>query len=118
MMAARRMLDTDEETLLYAWRGGDRTAGDRLMRLHYAPIRRFFQLRAADVADDLTQRTFLASTEARDRIAVTREYRAAAMCARRVRSPVHPSPRPGYQRTSGGWTRERQRDETEQARDQ
>lgn len=71
MMAARPMLDTDEEALLYAWRGGDRAAGDRLMRLHYAPIRRFFQLRAADVADDLTQRTFLACTEARDRIAVT-----------------------------------------------
>jgi RNA polymerase sigma factor (sigma-70 family) len=65
------MNETDEEELLYAWRGGDRAAGDRLMRRYYAPIRRFFQLRAADVADDLTQRTFLACTEARDRIAVT-----------------------------------------------
>lgn len=69
--AMRRMGEIDEAELLYAWRRGDRDAGDRLMRLHYASIRRFFQLRAADAADDLTQRTFLACTEARDRIAVT-----------------------------------------------
>jgi RNA polymerase sigma factor (sigma-70 family) len=61
---------TDED-LLYAWRAGDRVAGDQLMRTHYAAIRRFFQLRAADVADDLTQRTFLACTEGRERVTVT-----------------------------------------------
>jgi RNA polymerase sigma factor (sigma-70 family) len=63
--------DADEIQLLYAWRGGDRGAGDQLMRRHYAGIRRFFQLRAADVADDLTQRTFLACTEGAERVAVT-----------------------------------------------
>ncbi len=65
------MAETGDESLLYAWRTGDRVAGDRLMRLYYAPIRRFFQLRAADVADDLTQRTFLACTEGRERVAGT-----------------------------------------------
>jgi RNA polymerase sigma-70 factor (ECF subfamily) len=63
--------DGEDAEMLYAWRAGDRTAGDRLMRLYYAPIHRFFQLRAADVADDLTQRTFLACTEGRERVAVT-----------------------------------------------
>jgi RNA polymerase sigma-70 factor (ECF subfamily) len=65
------MPDTGEDELLYAWRAGDRAAGDQLMRLYYASIRRFFQLRAADVADDLTQRTFLACTEGRERVTVT-----------------------------------------------
>lgn len=57
--------------LLTAWRDGDRSAGDLLMRRHYPAIRRFFQLRAAPVADDLTQRTFLACTEGRERVEVT-----------------------------------------------
>ena len=65
------MPETGEDELLYAWRAGDRAAGDQLMRLYYVSIRRFFQLRAADVADDLTQRTFLACTEGRERVAVT-----------------------------------------------
>ncbi len=64
-------MEDAEAELLYAWRAGDRTAGDQLLRLHYESIKRFFQLRAADVADDLTQRTFLACTEGRERVEVT-----------------------------------------------
>lgn len=63
--------DDPEQRLLAAWRAGDRHAGDQLMRRYYAPIRRFFQLRAAAVADDLTQRTLLACTEGRERVSVT-----------------------------------------------
>ena len=58
-----------ELALLYAWRGGDRRAGDELMRAYYPQVLGFFRLRAPEVADDLTQRTFLACTEGRDRVA-------------------------------------------------
>ncbi len=54
--------------LLYAWRDGDRAAGDELLRTHYPQVLGFFRLRVPAVAEDLTQRTFLACTEARDRV--------------------------------------------------
>ncbi|MCA9653666.1 MAG: sigma-70 family RNA polymerase sigma factor [Myxococcales bacterium] len=66
----------DEEiALLYAWRSGDRGAGDRLMRLYYARVLSFFRMRAASVADDLTQRTFLACTESKEHVR-TSSFRA------------------------------------------
>ena len=54
--------------LLYRWRAGDRAAGDQLVREYYPQISRFFSLRCPEVADDLTQRVFLALTEARERV--------------------------------------------------
>lgn len=66
------MPEEDEEiALLYAWRAGDRTAGDRLMRQYYSRVLGFFRLRAAIAADDLTQRTFLACTESKERLRTT-----------------------------------------------
>ncbi len=59
---------SDDIELLYAWRAGDRAAGDRLTRAYYPHVVGFFRLRAAEAADDLTQRTFLACTEALDRV--------------------------------------------------
>lgn len=59
---------TREVSLLYAWREGDRSAGDELMRTYYPQVMGFFRLRVPTAADDLTQRTFLACTEARDRV--------------------------------------------------
>jgi RNA polymerase sigma factor (sigma-70 family) len=59
---------SDDLDLLYAWRAGDRAAGDRLMRTYYPQVLGFFRLRVAEAADDLTQRTFLACTEALDRV--------------------------------------------------
>ncbi|MCX4245113.1 RNA polymerase sigma factor [Paraliomyxa miuraensis] len=65
----------DEEdhdiALLYAWRSGDRAAGDRLTRQYYERVRGFFRLRVPMVADDLTQRTFLACTESMERVRTT-----------------------------------------------
>lgn len=61
----------DEIALLYAWRSGDRDAGDRLLRVYYPKVLGFFRLRLPTAADDLTQRTFLACTEARDRVAAS-----------------------------------------------
>lgn len=60
-----------EIPLLYAWRAGDRVAGDRLMRQYYSRVLGFFRLRAAPAADDLTQRTFLACTESKERLRTT-----------------------------------------------
>jgi len=57
-----------EIELLYRWRSGDRVAGDQLVREYYPHIARFFSLRCPEVADDLTQKVFLALTEARERV--------------------------------------------------
>ncbi len=53
---------TDAE-LLIAWRTGSRASGDVLMRRHYSCVLRYFELNATWVADDLTQRTFVACLE-------------------------------------------------------
>lgn len=57
----------EDGELLAAWRMGDAEAGDKLMRRHYGAVRRFFELKFPGRADDLTQQTFLACAEARDR---------------------------------------------------
>jgi RNA polymerase sigma-70 factor (ECF subfamily) len=67
----RLMRDTSELGLLEAWRSGDRTAGDILMRAYYERVLGFFRMRVPDAADDLTQRTFLACTEGRERFEPT-----------------------------------------------
>jgi RNA polymerase sigma-70 factor (ECF subfamily) len=71
-----------EIELLYAWRAGDRDAGDALMRAYYPRVHGFFRLRVPDAAEDLTQRTFLACTEARDRVMAT-SFRAYVFGAAR-----------------------------------
>lgn len=63
--------DQEEIGLLYAWRAGDRLAGDRLTRLYYGRVLGFFRLRVPVFADDLTQRTFLACTESMERLRTT-----------------------------------------------
>lgn len=59
----------DDAELLAAWRGGQRAAGDALVRRHHAELLGFFRLRAPQAAEDLVQRTLLACTEAKERIA-------------------------------------------------
>lgn len=54
--------------LLHAWRSGDRSAGDHLMRRYYRRVVGFFRLRVPGAAEDLAQRTFLICTESRDRV--------------------------------------------------
>lgn len=53
--------------LLARWRGGDQGSGNLLFERHYASVRRFFDLRLNRLSEDLTQRTFLACVEQRDR---------------------------------------------------
>jgi RNA polymerase sigma-70 factor (ECF subfamily) len=49
----------DDDELLRRWAGGDRDAGNDLVRRHFSAVYRFFQRRTpAAEAEDLTQRTF------------------------------------------------------------
>ncbi len=62
----------DEEAgLLVAWRDGDRAAGVELVRRFHPILRRFFANKVSrpDDADDLVQKTLLACTARKDRIA-------------------------------------------------
>ncbi len=69
------MSDNDLETLA-AWRAGDAAAGERLVARHYDRVMRFFEVKVASAADDLTQQTFLACVEGRDRFEVRDSFRA------------------------------------------
>src|SRR5688500_100450 len=66
---------SDEERV-EAWRGGDQSAGDELLRTHYASVRRFFDLKVPHAAEDLTQATFLGLVEGKERIASPGGFRA------------------------------------------
>ncbi|HET6584065.1 MAG TPA: sigma-70 family RNA polymerase sigma factor [Nannocystaceae bacterium] len=58
----------DDDELLAAWRGGDRSAGDMLIARWFDPICRFFRSKLGDDVEDLIQRTFLDCLESRDRL--------------------------------------------------
>jgi RNA polymerase sigma-70 factor (ECF subfamily) len=74
---ADSIVSYDEDgTWLRAWRDGDRAAGDALVRKHYVAVRRFFEVKATAVADDLTQRTFLACVQAIERLERAASFRA------------------------------------------
>jgi RNA polymerase sigma-70 factor (ECF subfamily) len=62
--------------LLSAWGDGDRRAADALVRRHYDGVHRFFEIEFPTLADDLTQRTFLACVEARERLRTPEGFRA------------------------------------------
>lgn len=56
-----------DDELLARWRRGDAQAAEALFERHFDGLYRFFRNKAADAADDLVQRTLLASFEAADR---------------------------------------------------
>ena len=62
--------------LLRAWQGGDARAGEELMRRNYDRVRRFFEIKASFLAEDLTQRTFLACVERAADIRADSSFRA------------------------------------------
>ena len=66
----------DDEELLRAWRGGDREAGNTLVDRHFKTVYRFFRSKVDEDAEDLTQKTFLASLEGLDRLRRDRDFRA------------------------------------------
>jgi RNA polymerase sigma-70 factor (ECF subfamily) len=59
---------SSDETLLAAWRAGDRAAGATLLRRHIASVAGFFRTKVDGNVDDLVQRTFLACIESPERI--------------------------------------------------
>jgi RNA polymerase sigma-70 factor (ECF subfamily) len=50
--------------LLGAWQGGDKSAGDQLLKRHFDSVFRFFDRKVQGDAADLVQRTFMACVEA------------------------------------------------------
>ena len=65
----------DDAALFEAWRAGDRAAGDELTARHYPRVLRFFCLKAQSIAEDLTQRTFLACLQSAVRVRNARAFR-------------------------------------------
>ncbi|MBX7079003.1 MAG: sigma-70 family RNA polymerase sigma factor [Nannocystaceae bacterium] len=65
---------TDGE-LLAAWGQGDRVAATELVDRYYRSVLRFFDLRVGGAAEDLTQRTFLACVEGRERLREAESFR-------------------------------------------
>lgn len=62
--------------LLRGWQSGNQASGDELIRLHFWRIYRFFRAKVDETAEDLTQQTFLACVEARDRVDASLSFRA------------------------------------------
>lgn len=60
---ARPVDATNDANLLERWRGGDRGAGQVLMRRYYGSVLRYFELNASWAAEDLVQVTFMACVE-------------------------------------------------------
>ncbi len=61
--------------LLRRWRAGDQAASNVLVRRHYPSVLRFFEVRTR-LAEDLTQRTFLACVEGKERFRGDASFRA------------------------------------------
>jgi RNA polymerase sigma-70 factor (ECF subfamily) len=68
--------DAIDLALLRAWQSGDAAAGEQLMRRNYDRVRRFFEVKASFLAEDLTQRTFLACVERAGAIRGDSSFRA------------------------------------------
>ncbi len=68
-------MPTDED-LLARWSEGDRLAGNDLFRRHYDRLRRFFEGKAHDDADELIQSTFFALVRYREQLAGASSFRA------------------------------------------
>jgi RNA polymerase sigma factor (sigma-70 family) len=68
-------MDDEDLVLLARWRGGDRGSGEALFSRHFADIHRFFEHKVGADADELTQRTFLACTAARDQFRAQSSFR-------------------------------------------
>ena len=68
------MSEASDETLFLAWREGEGEAGNELAVRYAGALRRFFSNKVPEVADDLTQRTFLACMTAR--VEEVRSFRA------------------------------------------
>lgn len=64
-----------DEVLLDAWRTGDQSAGNDLLKRHFQALYRFFRNKAEDATDDLVQATMLASLRGRDQFRNSSSFR-------------------------------------------
>jgi RNA polymerase sigma-70 factor, ECF subfamily len=67
---------TSDLELLDAWLAGRADAGQALMARHYEAVRRFFETKLPEVAEDLTQQTLLACVQGGDRFRREGTFRA------------------------------------------
>lgn len=72
------MAAEDDFELLGRWRAGDANAGNALVRRHFSRVYRFFRSKVDEGVDDLTQQTFLAVVEGKDRIREGSSFKAYA----------------------------------------
>lgn len=59
---------SSEAELLEAWRAGDASAADTLLRSHFDGVYRFFRAKLSGDVEDLVQRTFLGCLEGKGKI--------------------------------------------------
>ncbi|MFO0659266.1 MAG: sigma-70 family RNA polymerase sigma factor [Polyangiaceae bacterium] len=67
--------ENDDNSLLAAWRAGDKHAGEALFERYFDSIYRFFERNTRGDVSDLVQRTFLGCIEARDRFQQASSFR-------------------------------------------
>ena len=73
-----------------AWAAGDDAAGEKLVRLYFAPVHRFFRGKVAGGDDDdLAQRTFLVALERHDRFREDGSMRAFLLGVARLELLTH-----------------------------
>jgi RNA polymerase sigma-70 factor (ECF subfamily) len=87
------MADADapeDAELLEAWRGGDTEAGGKLFERHFVSVFRFFAAKLGDIAaQDLTQRTFVAVVQSRDRVREGAKFRGFVLAVARNQLLMH-----------------------------
>lgn len=66
----------EDYDLWHLWVGGDEAAGAELVQRHFLAVYRFFASKLPDQADDLTQATFVACIEARNRFRADSQFRS------------------------------------------
>lgn len=87
------MSETPEDAdfaLLERWRGGDRGAGNELFTRHFRSLFRFFRTKVVDeVAEDLTQVSFLACVDGRDKFRGASSFRTYLFAVARNQLFMH-----------------------------
>lgn len=70
--------EADDRALVAAWRAGEASAGEALLRRHFSAVYGFVRRRVgdADTATDIAQRTFMVCVEKRERIDAGVRFRA------------------------------------------
>jgi RNA polymerase sigma-70 factor (ECF subfamily) len=66
----------EDAALLDRWRGGDVSAGERLLKRHFRSVYAFFANKVGGPPDDLIQETFRACVESRSKIRDGSSFRA------------------------------------------